>query len=136
MWRVRTDALVLGCQRKCGSMNSIRTDAPCCERTSQRQPSSRATSVPLRRMTCRAGRLTSLRASADSDWPANGRTLPRTFGAGASPAQTSVAPAREPDLTGSNPACGSSGCGLFGHEDPLGCSLRTCLLYELAAMTG
>jgi len=34
------------------------------------------------------------------------------------------------------PVCGSSGCGLFGHEDPFGCSLRTYLLSELAAMTG
>jgi len=117
-------------------MNSTRTDAPFCERTSQREPSSRATSAPFRRMTCRAGRLISSPVSADSDSHVSGPgSMPRS-GPAASPALISVAPERASDLRDGTPVCGSSGCGLFGHEDPFGCSLRTSLLSALAAMTG
>ena len=50
--------------------------------------------------------------------------------------RTSVAPGRASDSTADDPACGSSGCGLFGHEDPFGCWLRMSLLSELEATTG
>jgi len=117
-------------------MNSILTDAPCSAKTSQMRSWSRGISAPLRRTTYRTGRIISSRASAASDSPASGHNGLANCGPEGSPVLTLVAPERERDLTDGTPACGSSGCGLFGHEDPLGCSLRTCLLYELAAMTG
>jgi len=117
-------------------MNSILTDAPCSAKTSQMRSWSRGISAPLRRTTYRTGRIISSRASADSDLPASGHNGLANCGPEGSPVLTLVAPERERDLTDGTPACGSSGCGLFGHEDPFGCSLRTFLLSELAAMTG
>jgi len=38
-------------------------------------------------------------------------------------------------LTENDLVCGGIGCGLFGHVDPFGCSLRTYLLSEVEART-
>lgn len=117
-------------------MNSIRTDAPSCERTSQERQSLKATSQSSVPQTCQTDNATSSLASAASGSRANGPASTPLCGPEAFPARTCPVPAREPDLMGSVPACGSSGCGLFGHEDPFGCSLRTYLLCELADTTG
>ena len=117
-------------------MNSILTDAPCSARTFPEQTSSRAISAPLRRRTCRVVRLISSRGSADLASRVGGLIIPNRSGRAVSPVRTCPVPEAALDLTASIPACGSSGCGLFGHEDPFGCSLRTFLLSELAATTG
>lgn len=117
-------------------MNLTLTAAPCSVRTSRTQPWSRGTSAPFRRTTCRAVRFISSPGSAGSGSRANGRVGAGNSGRADFLAKMCRVPGEGQDSMGSDPVCGSSGCGLFGHEDPFGCSLRTSLVYELAAMTG
>ena len=51
-------------------------------------------------------------------------------------AKTSAQPAREPESTVRDPACGAKCTGSCLNCDPIGCSLRTSLLCELEALTG
>lgn len=73
--------------------------------------------------------------SAASSLPATGADGAGRCGPAAFPARTSPPPARAPDSRAHDQDCGGSGCGLFGHADPFGCSLKMSLASELAALT-
>jgi len=78
----------------------------------------------------------SSQASEVSRWGCDGPDGTEKSGPADSRARTLAPPTRPAqDLTESDLVCGGIGCGLFGHLDPVGCSLRTHLLSDVAERT-
>lgn len=62
--------------------------------------------------------------------------VPFSASRAASPAKMCPSPERERESTASGPGCGESTQGSSENSDPVGSLLRTCLLSELAVLTG